>query len=66
MQGYSEYLSEKQVSQRTGFALQTLRNWRFQGIGPRYAKVNGRAIRYKWADVVDYLERHTIQTENGK
>lgn len=29
---------------------------RFEGRGPRYARLNGRSIRYLWEDVRRYVE----------
>lgn len=39
------WLTPPQVSERTGFAVSTLANWRSLGVGPAYAKV-GTRIRY--------------------
>jgi len=57
------YLNEKETSHFTGFALSTLRNHRHQGIGLPYIKV-GKAVRYSFQDVVDYMESHKIKTDN--
>lgn len=39
------WLTPKQVSERTQFAVGTLANWRAAGTGPEWEKRNGR-IRY--------------------
>ncbi len=57
------YLTEHQVAEMTGFALQTLRNWRFRGEGPRYLKVAKRSIRYLESDVNEFMQRNLIETE---
>ena len=59
-------LKEKQVSELTGLALQTLRNARFEGRGfPYYRLGNGKraAVRYSMADVKAYLDAHRIDPE---
>ena len=30
-------------------------NWRLQGTGPKFIRVGGRRVLYRWADVLDYL-----------
>lgn len=47
-------LTPEQVSSRTGFAVQTLANWRVLGQGPRYFRVS-RMVRYYSSDVADWL-----------
>jgi hypothetical protein len=57
------YLKEKKVSEMTGYALQTLRNDRYRGRGIPYIK-NGHSVRYSSSDVIAYMERHKVETEN--
>jgi predicted DNA-binding transcriptional regulator AlpA len=59
-----KYLREKEVVNLTSLALSTLRNYRCQGKGPDYVKVNGRAIRYRLADVISYMERGRVKLSN--
>ena len=35
----------------------TLRNWRYRGIGPRWLKLEGGNVRYRWSDVEAWLDR---------
>ena len=56
------YLTEREVSDITGFALSTLRNHRFHRKGIPYLKC-GRAIRYSLGDVLSYMESRRISTE---
>lgn len=56
----SQYLTEIQVSEFTGFALPTLRNWRFCGKGPVYYKI-GRSVRYKLEDVASFMTSGRIE-----
>ena len=57
------YLGEKQVASMLGLAVQTLRNWRFQGRGPSYVKLGPRAVRYKLGDVLDFAEERRIEPQ---
>ena len=57
------YLSEREVSQSTGRALQTLRNDRFNGRGIPYVKFY-RSVRYSLADVIQFMESRKIVPEN--
>jgi len=52
-------VGEREVVGILGVSLQTLRNWRHLGRGPRYCKY-GRAVRYLLADLLDWREQHRI------
>lgn len=54
------YISEKDVSILTGFALSTLRNARFNRKGIPYHKI-GRSCKYKINEVLDYMDSHKIE-----
>jgi len=57
------YLNEKQVSEMTGIALSTLRNWRFQRKGILYTKPT-KLVRYKLQDVLDFMNSGIVEVEN--
>lgn len=57
------YLNERQVSELTGRAVQSLRNDRFMGRGFPYVKLFGKSIRYKISDVLAAMESHRIDPE---
>ena len=57
-----KYITEKQVSEMIGRALQTLRNDRHWGRGLPYIKV-GRSVRYNLQEVIDFMESHRIETD---
>ena len=57
------YLNERETSRVTGFALPTLRNHRHRGVGLPYVKV-GRAVRYRWTDIITYMESHKVKTDS--
>ncbi len=57
----NQYLTENEVSQMTRFAVQTLRNDRFNRRGIPYHKI-GKSVRYKLADVIQFMESGRIET----
>ncbi|WP_040336784.1 helix-turn-helix domain-containing protein [Candidatus Blastococcus massiliensis] len=60
----SELLDTDQVAEMTGLAVNTLRSWRWQGVGPRSFKV-GRWVRYERSDVVAWLAAQKASTSAG-
>lgn len=36
--------------------VQTLRNWRWRGEGPRYRKIGARLVRYHRADLAAFID----------
>ncbi|WP_293682787.1 helix-turn-helix domain-containing protein [uncultured Phenylobacterium sp.] len=56
-----ELLDTEQVAKGWGFAEVTLRKWRMTGDGPRFMRL-GRAIRYRRADLEDFLVRRAFST----
>ena len=59
MQKETRFINETEVSGITGLSVQTLRNWRFQGVGIAYVKA-GRSVRYKHQDVISFMEARKI------
>ena len=51
-----KWITEKELSEMTGRAVQTLRNDRHEGRGFPYVKMSDRAIRYCVADVNEYMK----------
>ena len=56
--------SKKQLAEMLGLAVQTLRNWRFEGRGPRYCKI-GRAVRYQINDIKLFIKSSRVEIEAG-
>ena len=54
------YLNEVEVSAITGRAVATLRNERHLRCGIPYLKVSKRSIRYRLADVLNFMEARLI------
>jgi len=57
-----QYLNERQVSEITGRAVQSLRNDRCNRRGFPYLRI-GSSIRYDYDDIVTYMDRCKIETE---
>lgn len=51
-------VDEKEAAARLTLPVQTLRNWRFRGKGPRYVKL-GRCVRYREAELNRFVNEHT-------
>jgi hypothetical protein len=49
-------IDEHQVAAVLGQAVQTLRNHRGTGNGPRFIKLNGSTVRYRIGDVQAFIE----------
>ncbi|MGO9102223.1 MAG: helix-turn-helix transcriptional regulator [Mycobacterium sp.] len=47
-----------QVAKYLCTTVNTLAQWRYLGNGPTFIKV-GHSVRYRWADVLEYLENKT-------
>ena len=63
METTKKYLTEQEVAQITGRAVQTLRNERFLKKGFPFIKI-GKSVRYSLQDVIDFMEKRKIETEN--
>jgi phage terminase Nu1 subunit (DNA packaging protein) len=59
------YVNERKVAELTDRGLPTLRNDRSKGVGIPYCKV-GKSVRYRLSDVIGFMEKHKIQTEEGR
>ncbi|MFP5374532.1 MAG: helix-turn-helix transcriptional regulator [Gammaproteobacteria bacterium] len=52
----ADLLDENEAAASLSVAVQTLRNWRWKGEGPRYVKVGARLVRYRRSDLVTFVE----------
>lgn len=52
----ADLLDENEAAASLSVAVQTLRNWRWKGEGPRYVKVGSRLVRYRRADLAAFVE----------
>ncbi len=52
-------VNERKAAECLGLAVQTLRNYRSLGRGPKYVKL-GRAVRYRMEDLESFIEAHLV------
>jgi len=52
----ADLLDESEAAATLNVAVQTLRNWRWRGIGPRFVKLGKRAVRYRRSDLDAFVE----------
>ena len=64
MEKLPQYLTEKQVSESTGLRQKTLSQHRWKSTGLPYSKF-GRSIRYKFDDVLAFMEAGRIEPETS-
>jgi phage terminase Nu1 subunit (DNA packaging protein) len=63
MENEVRYINEKKVAEITDLSVQTLRNDRHLGKGIPYTK-RGRSVRYRVDEVIDFMERRKVQTDD--
>lgn len=51
----------KEVAERLRYTTEGLSQMRYKGNGPKYIKLGGRAVRYRWSDVEAWLDEQTKQ-----
>lgn len=51
-----ELLTETEAGKRLGFSIRSLQKWRCYGGGPRFIRVSARAIRYRPADLEQWIK----------
>ena len=49
-------LDDVELAELLKASVQTVRNWRWRGEGPRFVKLGGRMVRYKPDDVLAFIE----------
>jgi predicted DNA-binding transcriptional regulator AlpA len=49
-------LDENEVARIIGVQVKTLRNWRVQGLGPRFVRTGPKLVRYRQSDVLAWQE----------
>lgn len=61
----SGFMTTRQAADFLGLKRNTLEIWRLRGTGPRFVKM-GRAVRYRLADIEDYIEAQTKQKTGAR
>jgi predicted DNA-binding transcriptional regulator AlpA len=49
-------LNEHEVAPIIGVRVKTLRDWRVQGVGPRFVRTGRKLVRYRLSDVLAWQE----------
>lgn len=52
-------IPDTEVAPLLGVSVQTLRNWRSRGVGCPFIRL-GSAVRYRMADVENWIEKNTV------
>jgi hypothetical protein len=53
-------LTQAEAAEFLNVQSRTLESWRMRGIGPSFVRYTSRAIRYRPADLLAFLERHEV------
>lgn len=56
-------LDDRQAAKVLGLARKTLQEWRRKGLGPKFVVISMRAIRYKQADLEDFIESRVVDPD---
>jgi len=59
-----KYLTDTEVAEMTGLAVQTLRNWRQARKNIPFIKLK-RSVRYDAEAVADFMSKHTVPVDQG-
>jgi predicted DNA-binding transcriptional regulator AlpA len=55
-----QLLNETQAADILCYSVRALQNWRHRGGGPRFVKVSARSVRYRYSDLVSWIESRTV------
>ena len=53
-------MTDIEASQFLGLKPQTLRNWRYEGKGPKYLKFGNKSVRYRVNDLIEWAEERVV------
>ena len=57
-------VTERKAAEILSLSVKTLQAWRFQGRGPRYLKLGGRAVRYRMEDLLDFMNSSVVEVDH--
>lgn len=52
-----QYVREQEAADLLSVAIQTLRNWRHRGEGPKFYKPTPKVVRYRVDDLQKFMEQ---------
>lgn len=55
-----DLITETEAAAILGARVQTLRNWRWRGCGPRWRRVGQRLVRYHRADLAAFIDGKAV------
>lgn len=61
----TQLATAEEVAEAFGYTPQGLAQMRYRGTGPKFIKLGGRAVRYRWDDVEAWLDQQTRQQTGG-
>lgn len=53
-------VDEREAASILCYSVRALQNWRHRGGGPRFVKVSSRSVRYRRADLLDWIAERTV------
>lgn len=56
-------VDEHEAARILGCRPRSLAHWRKTGIGPRFLRIAGRSVRYRYSDLVRWIEEKTAAQE---
>ena len=59
-----EHIPTKDVARRTGTSPRLWDSYRANGEGPTFVKLSSRCIRYRWGDVLAWLDSRKLKSSN--
>lgn len=60
-------LTPAQVEAEYGFLVDTLKDWRYKGIGPKFFKTSpgkGGSVRYRRTEIEAWIDERTVECES--
>lgn len=58
--------TDKDFGRYAGLSIAQVAQLRYLGNGPRFIRVTGRQIRYRWEDIEDWLEAQTFSRSDQR
>jgi predicted site-specific integrase-resolvase len=55
------FITQKKAASILGVCYQTLWHWRRKGLGPSYTRSPGGKVRYRYDDVIGWVEAHRVE-----
>ncbi len=52
----NQLINEHDAARYIAHSVKTLQSWRCKGIGPKFVRISGRSIRYRYSDLNEWVE----------